>query len=188
MPFPLFTELSPSGSDNPTGLWYLTKEGLMSHDYTWIFEVQEGDPHTEFELDFEPSDFPTIAASSFAAVAQFLPLCHGLCDVFRRRQDGKFEQIRPIYFAVRGQPNIFTSMCGAIPLPNSADQPSSADVERAFENAGNYWGIIYASHSRDEAEFHAGPNIFDPEFQAKPNLFDPPEILAELYLTLVDYE
>ncbi|KAJ6527562.1 hypothetical protein DFH09DRAFT_1328034 [Mycena vulgaris] len=173
MPFPLFTELSPSGSDNPTGLWYLTKEGLMSHDYKWIFEVQEGDPHTESGLDFEPSDFPTIAASSLAAVAQFLPLCHGLCDIFRRRQDGRFEQIGPIYFAVQGQPNIFTSI---------------ADVEHAFENAGNYWGIIYASHSRDEAEFHAGPNIFGPEFQANPNLFDPPEILADLYLTLVDYK
>ncbi|KAJ6532325.1 hypothetical protein DFH09DRAFT_1326113 [Mycena vulgaris] len=164
MPFPVFSELSANGSDNPDGLWFLTMDGFMTHDYKWAFEVQESDPHIQRDPPgTEPSDFPTFTASSLAVLARSLPHCHGMSDIFKRRADGTIEQLGAVYFVVRGKRDIFTSMYEPIATTDlDLIQPCSTDVERAFEDAGDYWGTIYASHSLDEAEFHAEGNIFVP--------------------------
>ncbi|KAJ6600506.1 hypothetical protein DFH09DRAFT_1128376 [Mycena vulgaris] len=124
-----------------TPVWFLTTNGLMSHDYSYIFELQEGDPYindSNSTSNLEPSDWPTLAASSLCALAQYLPHCFE--STFKTDDMGRKHQVEKIYFFVEGAAEVSDNII---------------DAERVFDELGEYWATVRAYTDRSRAEERA---------------------------------
>ncbi|KAJ7677646.1 hypothetical protein B0H17DRAFT_1206919 [Mycena rosella] len=135
-------DVSPNGAFR-SGLWYMSLDGLITRDYNYIIENQEpADPHKMLEGEtLDPCDWPMIAASTLPHLALYLPLCDDLEPLLKKCQGGgRRKQISPIYFAIEGSEKI----CKTI-----------TEAELEFNQVGDYWGKIFATHSYEKAEQHA---------------------------------
>ncbi|KAJ7655510.1 hypothetical protein B0H17DRAFT_1146398 [Mycena rosella] len=139
---------SASRSTDCGGIWFLSLDREMTHDYNLLLNQNELQDLSN--LRFGPEDKQvdlcdtyTLVALTLRQLIQYLPLCAEMGPLFGPEGDGLRLQLRTIYYVVQGHPEIFTHI---------------DDAERAFLKMGYYWGIIYAAPSREDAEAYQEEN------------------------------